>query len=263
MVTVKDLTIEYADGTRAVENTGFSLEAGENVALIGANGAGKTSLLLSLVGVLLPKFGEIRIDEAVFNTGDFGLPGDSFKQALKNAANTAAHSLTISQRTDKETLRAVRSRVGLVFQNPDDQLFMPTIYEDAAFGPRSFGCDEIETSERVHTALSRLGIAHLAQRSPLKLSGGEKRLAAIAAVLAMEPEYLLFDEPTAFLDPRAKRNLASILSDLPQGKLIATHDLAFAGGICSRVILLQNGKLAEDGGREILSDKTKLEAAGL
>ena len=230
LIKVSDLTVEYTDGTRAIENLNFSIEEGETAALIGANGAGKTSLLLALVGVLQAKLGEIIVGKTVLN---------------------------------KKSLREIRLHVGLVFQNPDDQLFMLNVFEDVAFGPRSFGCDEAETTERVNDALSRLGIAHLAERSPLKLSAGEKRLAAIAAVLAMDPEFLLFDEPTAFLDPRARRNLINILLDLPQGKLIATHDLAFAADVCPRFLLLQNGKLFADGGRELLRDTTQLEAAGL
>jgi len=160
-------------------------------------------------------------------------------------------------------LREVRSRVGLVFQNPDDQLFKPTIYEDVAFGPRHFGCGEQETEKRVGSALSSLGIAHLSGRSPLKLSGGEKRLAAIATALALEPEYLLFDEPTAFLDPRARRSLTGALSELPQSKIIATHDLVFAEKACTRVLLLQKGKLIADGDNALLQDEAALEAAGL
>jgi len=230
MLSITDLTVEYADGTRAIDAVRFSLEAGANVALIGANGAGKTTLLLALVGVLPAANGEIRIGETLL---------------------------------EKKTLRQVRSRIGLVFQNPDDQLFMPSIFEDIAFGPRSYGYEESETSTRVNAALSHLGIEHLSNRSPLKLSAGEKRLAAIATVLAMNPEFLLFDEPTAFLDPKARRNLTTILSDLPQGKLIATHDLAFAGETCSRVLLLQNGILIADGGKELLHDFAKLESAGL
>jgi cobalt/nickel transport system ATP-binding protein len=230
LLTVAGLTVEYADGTRAIDAVRFSIESGENVALIGANGAGKTSLLLALVGVLQSKCGKIHVGETILA---------------------------------KKTLREIRSRIGFVFQNPDDQLFMPSIFEDIAFGPRSFGFSETETIERVNTALSRLGIGHLTERSPLKLSGGEKRLAAIATALVMNPEFLLFDEPTAFLDPRARRNLAAVLSDLPQGKLIATHDLAFVGQTCSRILLLQNGKLVSDSGRELLRDTATLEAAGL
>lgn len=230
MLKVTDLVIEYADGTRAVDEVCFSIGAGESVALIGANGAGKTSLLLALVGVLQAKRGEIRVGETVLN---------------------------------KKNLREVRSRIGMVFQNPDDQLFMTSIYEDAAFGPRSFGCSEEETARRVNDALSRLAIVHLSGRSPLKLSGGEKRLAAIATVLALEPDLLMFDEPTAFLDPRSKRSLGKILSQLPQGKLIATHDLAFAEEMCTRVLLLQNGKLVADTDVELLCDRESLERAGL
>ena len=230
MLKATDLTVEFIDGTRAINEVCFSIGAGENVALIGANGAGKTSLLLTLVGVLSSKTGEIHIGDIVMG---------------------------------KKNQREFRSRIGLVFQNPDDQLFMPNIFEDIAFGPRSFGCDEEETTRRVNSAMSRLGIGSLAKRSPLKLSGGEKRLAAIATVLSMEPEFLLFDEPTAFLDPRARRNLTDTLSDLPQGKLIATHDLEFAEGLCTRVLLLQDGKLVADGNKDILCDRQKLEAAGL
>ena len=230
LLEVAGLTVEYADGVQALDSVSFSVGAEENVALIGANGAGKTSLLLALVGVLKPARGEIRAEGTVL---------------------------------DKKNLREIRSRVGMVFQNPDDQLFMPSIYEDIAFGLRSFGWGETGTAERVNAVLSQLGIGHLAERSPLKLSGGEKRLAAIAAVLAINPVFLLFDEPTAYLDPRARRNLAANLSNLPQGKLIATHDLAFASEICSRVLLLQNGKLVADRGNELLRDTETLEAAGL
>jgi len=164
---------------------------------------------------------------------------------------------------DKKSLRRIRSQVGMVFQNPDDQLFMPSIFEDVAFGPRNYGYGDEEMVKRVNSALSGLKIEHLTERSPLKLSGGEKRLAAIATVLAMEPDFLLFDEPTAFLDPRARRNLTSTLKELPQGKLIATHDLAFAGEICSRILLLQKGKLIADEGVELLRNTTLLEGAGL
>ena len=230
MLKITDLIIEYADGTRAIDNVSFSVEAGENVALIGANGAGKTSLLLAIVGVLPEKSGEVRV-------GETGL--------------------------DKKNLRAVREKVGLVFQNPDDQLFMPDIFEDVAFGPKSAGLSEAETEARVKTTLSQLRIEHLSKRSPLKLSYGEKRLAAIATVLSMKPDFLLFDEPTAFLDPRARRNLKAVLSGLPQGKLIATHDLSFAKEMCSRVLLLKEGKIVADTGTDILCDEEALFDMGL
>jgi len=230
MLKVFELTIEYPDGTRAVDKVSFFMKEGENIALIGANGAGKTSLLLSLVGVLPLVSGEILMEETVL---------------------------------EKKSLRQIRSRIGMLFQNPDDQLFMPNIFEDVAFGPRNFGCDEDETVKRVNSALSRLGIEHLAERSPLKLSGGEKRLAAIATVLSMEPELLLFDEPTAFLDPRARRKMIYTMMDLPQGKIIATHDTAVASIMCTRVLLMQNGRLVANEGIELLHDKERLEAAGL
>jgi len=230
MLIAKELVIEYTDGTRAIDKVSFFLKEGENVALIGANGAGKTSLLLSLVGVLPPASGEIVMG---------------------------------GTKIDKKNLREIRSKIGMVFQNPDDQLFMPNIYEDVAFGPRNFGCDEDLTKKQVTAALTKLGIEHLAERSPLKLSGGEKRLATIATVLAMEPDLLLFDEPTAFLDPRARRNMIYTLLDLPQAKVIATHDTAFASILCTRILLLKNGRLVADEGVELLHDKEKLEAAGL
>jgi len=230
MLRIDDLTIEYPDGTRAVDSVSFAVNAGENVAIIGANGAGKTSLLLSLVGVLPPIGGEVCVGEITLGKGN---------------------------------LREARSKIGLVFQNPDDQLFMTSIFEDVAFGLRSYGMGEDETVALVNSTLDSLGIGHLARRSPLKLSGGEKRLAAIATVLAMKPDFLLFDEPTAFLDPRARRALKLTLSKLPQGKLIATHDLSFAREMCSRALLLQDGKLIADEGIDLLQDMERLEAAGL
>jgi cobalt/nickel transport system ATP-binding protein len=150
--------------------------------------------------------------------------------------------------------------VALVFQNPEDQLFMPSIYEDLAFGPRNLGLSEEEISRRVEEVMARLGIAGLRDRSPLKLSGGEKRLAALATVLTMEPRVMLFDEPTAFLDPRARRALTALIRELPHTCLVATHDLVFAKEVCSRVILLREGKLAGQGPAEkILGDDKLLE----
>ncbi|MDR1159057.1 MAG: energy-coupling factor ABC transporter ATP-binding protein [Syntrophomonadaceae bacterium] len=230
MLEVCGLSVSYPERANAVDGVCFALCKGEKVAIIGANGAGKTTLLLALAGILAPSKGNISIEGVEFN---------------------------------KRNFYDMRREIGLVFQNPDDQLFMPNIYEDAAFGPRNLGCSEEETRERVENVLGQLGILRLAQRSPLKLSGGEKRLAAIATVLTMRPSYMLFDEPTAFLDPRAKRVLVGILSELPQGKLIATHDLAFAEKICSRVLLLRDGKLAAEGGIDVLRDTALLESAGL
>ena len=158
----------------------------------------------------------------------------------------------------------IRRRVGLVFQNPEDQLFMPQVYDDLAFGPRNMGLTETEVRRRVDAALDALGIADLRFRSPLRLSGGEKRLAALAAVLTMEPSVMLLDEPTAFLDPRSRRVLMSILRRLPHTKIIATHDIPFAAELCSRIILLKDGRIRAQGRTaELLSNAERMEECGL
>ncbi|MDR0858517.1 MAG: energy-coupling factor ABC transporter ATP-binding protein [Oscillospiraceae bacterium] len=214
MLNVNNLSVSYPDGTEVLRGVSFTLKRRENAALIGANGAGKTSLLLSLSGIL-------------------GISG----------GNADACGVALG----KQTLGEYRRSIGLVFQNPDDQLFMPSIFEDIAFGPRNLGVPEAEIAPLVQRTLESLGIAHLSARSPLKLSGGEKRLCALATTLAMEPEFLLLDEPTAFLDPKARHNLAGLLNRLPQGKLIATHDLSFARLTCSRVLLLSDGEVSDRG----------------
>lgn len=227
MIEIENLTLVYPDGTRAVSELSLSLKEGESVALVGANGAGKTTMLLSLVGIIPPTAGKITVC-----------------------------GVTLEQ----NTVEQVRAQAGLVFQNPDDQLFMPVIREDVAFGPRNFGKSREETEKIVAEVLSHLRISHLADKSPTKMSGGEKRMAAIATVLAMEPKVMLFDEPTAFLDPKARRNLINVLHSLPQTKLIATHDLAFACETCSRVIVLQNGQIVADGKpMDILYDRRLME----
>jgi cobalt/nickel transport system ATP-binding protein len=158
----------------------------------------------------------------------------------------------------------LRRRVGLVFQNPDDQLFMPLIYDDLAFGPRNMGLDETEVRRRVDAALRALGITGLRSRSPLRLSGGEKRLAAIAAVLTMGPSVMLLDEPTAFLDPRSRRTLMTVIRGLPHTRLIATHDISFAVELCPRVILLKDGAIRAQGpAAELLNDVELMEECGL
>jgi cobalt/nickel transport system ATP-binding protein len=167
-------------------------------------------------------------------------------------------------KTPPGILEALRRKTGLVFQNPEDQLFMPSIYDDLAFGPRNMGLEEQEVSRRVDAALSVLGIPHLRNRSPLKLSGGEKRLAAIATVLSMEPAVMLFDEPTAFLDPKARRSLIHTLASLPHPKLIATHDLAFAAEFCERTLILKEGRLCGQGRTgELFRESRLMEECGL
>ena len=213
-LSVKNLTVRYSDGTAALRDISMEIRAGEKIALIGSNGAGKTSFFLTLAGVLKPDSGTIMV-------GDVPV--------------------------DKEHILTVRRKVGLVFQNPDDQLFMPRIYDDVAFGPRNFGHTEDEVREKVENVLKSLGAGHLANRSSLKLSGGEKRICAIATVLVMNPRLMLFDEPTAFLDMKAKARFIEILAGLDQTRIVATHDPALAGAVADRVIMLENGMIAGDG----------------
>lgn len=231
MIEIKNLTVTYPDGTRAVDDISFTLADGESIALVGANGAGKTSLLLALVGVLEKSGGSVYVDGIELN---------------------------------KKNINQIRRRAGLVFQNPDDQLFMPSIYDDIAFGPRNYGLSEEDVERACDRALSALNIEHLKNKSALKLSGGEKRTAAIATVLAMEPTSMLFDEPTAFLDPKARRKLIEVMNSLQQGKLIATHDLSFAEETCSRVILIKKGKMFSDGrSSELLYDVNLMDECGI
>ena len=230
MLKLQDVTVVYPDKTKAIDAVSFTLDEGENIALIGENGAGKTSLLLAIVGILEPSGGTVEIDGIQLN---------------------------------KKTVADIRKRIGLVFQNPDDQLFMPRIYDDIAFGCRSYGLSEDETQNRVDKTLGQMNISHLRGRSSLKLSGGEKRIAAIAAVLVMEPLVIMLDEPTAFLDPKAKRMLAEALKKITRPKIIATHDMSFVAEICNRVIVLKEGRVAADGGLSLLNDKEFLLECGL
>lgn len=230
LLDIRELRVAYSGGIAALKGVSLSVRAGEGLALIGANGAGKSTLLLALLG-LVPAQGHIIVN---------GLP------------------------LGRDSLPQIRQWLGLVLQNPDDQLFMPQISQDVAFGPRSLGLTREQTQARTQAALDRLQISHLAHRSPLRLSGGEKRMAALATVLAMEPEALLLDEPTAFLDPKARRCLISALNQLPQAKLIATHDLDFAQQTCSRGLILQAGQIRADGPcARLLQDQSLLETCGM
>ena len=181
--------IAMQDWTIAVDHLNLKIQPGEHLAIIGANGAGKSSLILSMVGVI-PGSGRIHVDGVELN---------------------------------KKNLTEIRKKVGVVFQNPDDQLFLPTIYDDVAFGPRNLGMDEESVRYRVEDRLELLHISHLRNKSALKLSGGEKRMAAMATVLAMKPDVMVFDEPTAFLDPKSRRNLICVLRKLPHTMLIAFY----------------------------------------
>ncbi len=230
-ITVNNVQYIYPDGNRAVDSVSFEAEAGQSIGLVGANGAGKSTLLLMLLGVLTPAAGEIWIR---------------------------------GTRLTRATAAAIRRDVGLVFQDSDDQLFMNTVYEDVAFGPLNAGLTQAQAGEAAREALEMTGIAHLKDRAPYKLSGGEKRLAAIASVLSMQPKLIVMDEPSASLDPKARRGLIGLCRRLPQLKLIATHDLDMVWDVCERTVILQNGRVAADGDtRAILSDAALLDECGL
>jgi cobalt/nickel transport system ATP-binding protein len=228
---VTGLIFAYQPGQKVIENLNFSILHGESVGIIGANGAGKSTLLLLLLGVLWPQSGQVTVGNLLMT---------------------------------KKTLPLIRQRLGLVFQDPDDQLFMPTLYDDVAFGPRNAGLEEPQVRILVEKALDQVGILHLQNRPPYRLSGGEKKVAAIATVLAMEPDVLILDEPTASLDPRARRRIMAQLAAFDHTKIVTSHDLDMILETCSRTIVLRHGQVVADGpSRQILADRTLLESAGL
>ncbi len=231
LVAVKDLYYAYPDGTEALHDVSFRIEHGEAVALVGANGAGKSTLLLHLNGTLPTMRGEVVVGDTVVT---------------------------------RETAVLARRAIGMVFQDPDDQLFMPTVAEDVAFGPLNAGLPPDQVERRVATALDRVGMAHLQGRPPYRLSAGEKRAVAIATVLAMAPDILVMDEPSANLDPRARRRLIELLRSFGHTRVIATHDLELVVAVCSRVIVLDGGRVVADGpARTILDDEDLMLAHGL
>ena len=226
MRAIEKLNYAYPDGHQAIRDVNLKIEEGESIALVGANGAGKSSLFKLIIGISEIKEGSIKVEELAVG---------------------------------KKTLKDIRRKVGMVFQNPDDQLFMTKVYDDIAFGPRNELLTEEEVEERVVNALEQLGITHLRDRMPHRLSGGEKRVIAIASVLAMNPRVILFDEPTSFLDPQARRNVINTLDSLKMTKIIATHDLDMALDICDRVIILHHGSVFADGTvKDILLDEKLL-----
>ena len=230
---ISNLSFSYPDGRQALGGVTFSLRAGEKVAILGPNGAGKSTLLLHLNGLL-------------HGNGDVSVMGNRVVE------------------DDKETLGLIRSLVGLVFQDPDDQLFSPTVYDDVAFGPIYMGLPQDEIDDRVLHALSLVGLDGYADRMPFHLSGGEKKRAAIATVLSMNPQVLVLDEPSAGLDPRARRGLITLLDRLDQTILVTTHDLHMVKEILPRSIIMDGGAVVADGPtEEILSDQALLESHGL
>lgn len=231
MIHTRNISYTYPDGNRALSNVSIDIGEGSTVAVVGANGAGKSTLLSLLVGILEPSEGEIEIA---------GIP------------------------MKKERLEEIRRKVGFVFQNPDDQLFMARVFDDVAFGPRNFGHSAEEAAEMAERAVETMNIGHLKHRAPHKLSGGEKRNVAIAAVLAMKPEVLLFDEPSSYLDPKSRRNFIRAMETLHHTKFIATHDLDLVLDLCERVIILKNGEVFADGEpMELFRNMELMEESGL
>ncbi len=211
IVEVRELRYVYEDGTEALKKIDFELEAGETVALLGANGSGKTTFALHLNGILRATSGSVVIDGIAMS--------------------------------DK-TLAEIRRRVGLVFQDSDNQLFMPTVLEDVAFGPLASGKSPEEAAEKANAALTQVGMAHKAGKAPWHLSAGEKKRVAIAGILAGDPKLLVLDEPTTFLDPPGQRGLADLLESLPQAKLLITHDVPFAQRLTERGVFFEAGAIA-------------------
>ncbi|MFP5331432.1 MAG: energy-coupling factor ABC transporter ATP-binding protein [Acidimicrobiia bacterium] len=211
---VRGLRFTYPDGTEVLRGVDLAISRGERVALLGPNGAGKTTFVLHLIGILRATAGSVAVDgiELV-----------------------------------DDTMREIRSRVGFVFQDPDDQLFMPTVRQDVAFGPANFGVKGAELERRVAEALDMVGMRHTADKAPHHLSGGERRRVAIATVLAMRPSILILDEPSSNLDPAGRRELAQILTGLDVTLLMVTHDLPYAFETCTRSAVMSDGVIAMDG----------------
>ena len=226
MIEFRNVTFSYGEAP-VVENLSFSIKKGETVGLIGANGAGKSTIMKLMLG-LISGSGEIKVD---------GLP------------------------MNKEHLGEIRKKIGFVLQDSDNQMFMPTVYEDMIFGPRNYGLSKEETDRRVDAVLAQLGLQDLKHRHNHKISGGEKRMAAIATILAMEPEMIVMDEPSTALDPVNRRRVISTINSRKETKLIASHDLDMILDTCQRVILLNHGRIVADGEAEtILRDQALLEA---
>lgn len=230
-LTVRNLCFSYADGTQALRGISFEVKPGESVAVVGSNGAGKSTLLQQLNGYLLPSEGEVWL-------------GDT--------------------KLGRETLGRFRRLVGIVFQDCDDQLFMPTVFDDVAFGPLNLGLPLGEAELRAVAALDQVQMLHLRERPAHKLSAGEKRAVAIATVLSMSPEVLVMDEPSSNLDPRGRRRLIGMLQSFHHTKIIASHDLEMVVQLCSRVILLDGGAVVADGPTvALLSNEPLMLAHGL
>ena len=229
-ITINNLSYSYPAGRKALDSIDLSVESGSKVAVIGPNGAGKSTLLLHLNGIL-----------------------------------RGAGSVTIAGREiSRDSLRAIRSLVGLVFQDPDDQLFSPTVFDDVAFGPLHMGLSAEDVRARVSRAVADVGMSGFESEMPHRLSLGEKKRVAIASVLAMEPRILVLDEPSAGLDPRTRRNLIGLLRELPQTMIIASHDMRLVWELCPSAVILDGGRVVATGAtRELLSNEALMEEHGL
>jgi energy-coupling factor transporter ATP-binding protein EcfA2 len=223
LIEVADLRYRYDDGTQALDGINFRLFPGETAAVLGPNGSGKTTFVLHLNGLLL--------GEGVISV--CGL------------------------QVEKQNLPTIRRKIGMVFQDSDEQLFMPSVKEDVMFGPLNMGAGSGEAAQRSAWALGQVGMTHAADKAPYHLSAGEKRRVAIAGVLAMDPEILILDEPTTFLDPPAQRDLARLLGSLPQAKLIVTHDADFATALCNRAVFFEHGRIVEEGAVEQIVERRR------
>ena len=227
MLEFRNVSFSYEPGTPVLDNLSFHIRKGETVGLIGANGAGKSTIMKLMLG-LLPAQGEILVD---------GMP------------------------VTKQNLPLIRQKIGFVLQDSDNQMFMPTVYEDMIFGPRNYGLTREEADARVDRVLKELGLESLKYRHNHKISGGEKRMAASATILAMEPEMIVMDEPSTALDPVNRRRVISTINSRKETKLIASHDLDMILDTCQRVILLNHGRIVADGEAEtVLRDQALLEA---
>ncbi len=229
MLSLRNVYFSYGESD-VLKDVSMDIDFGESVGLIGANGAGKSTLFSLVCGINSPISGDISID---------------------------------GERFSKKNMGEMRKRIGMVFQDPDDQLFMQTVYDDVSFSLRNAGFSQEKTDERVRHVLSHLKIESIAQKPPYKLSGGEKRRAAIAGAIALKPDYLLLDEPTAFLDPRSKRDFYELYESISCARILASHDLDAVKRLCDRVVILHNGQVAYDGKNDILSDEDFLMKCGL
>ncbi len=230
-IDIENLTFAYGKDQPVYEDFSLHLMEGDSVGLVGMNGAGKSTLLRLMVGLLLPEKGSIRVEE---------IP------------------------VDKKTLSKVREKIGYVFQDSDNQLFMPNVYEDVAFAPRNYGLSEEEVTKRVSGALAATHIEHLKDKPIYQLSGGEKKLASIATILSMTPDIIMMDEPSVALDPINRERLIEILNGFDHMKIISSHDLDFIWDTCNRVVLINGGRVIFDGSPDILfRDEKTLRENGL